>query len=187
MTTQRNLDPADRALAEEFGDYISEVAKKIVDPLKEVTESSLAAVSSETGAAAVKVDASVKNHIEQFDKKAASLLRALSKLKVDMEASVKGISEGHTQTRKELLIYAKKHSNDAREEMREQTIRLERSFLDAVEPRLEKLNEEVLSLFRQSVIDHQRAVEDKIAQLNIRAGFIAMGVLVLAFVLYVLK
>lgn len=187
MTSQRNLDPADRALADEFGNYISEVARKIVDPLEEVTESSLAAVSSKTGAAVSKIDASVSNHIEQFDRQSGYLTHSLSTLKDEMETVVKGIAEGHDLTRAELLGYAQKHSDDARKEMRAQTDRLERSFLDAMEPKMTQLNEEVLSLFKQSVIKHQQAVEAKIGKLKFGLAFVAIEVLVLGLFLYPLK
>lgn len=187
MGNKRNMDPADQALAEEFGDYISEVASKIIAPIQKVTETSNHSSSQTAKNAVTRIEFLVDNHIDQFSADSHELTSTLIAIKDDMKKVVSTIAEGHERTRTALLTYAIQHSKDARDEMKAQTEKLERSFVEAIEPKVQKLNDDVLSRFERIVIDHQRLAEKSFAQLKVGLALLAVQIAVIGIVVFFLS
>jgi hypothetical protein len=156
MSKKNEQDLADKALAEEFGLYISSVAREIVSPIQASTsdaDKSIKKVTADTEKTLVTL---IRSHQEEYSTKTIELIECLEGLGRGMHEAVAVVAEGHEETRQRLIAYATLQSEEARDEMAKQSALLGESFQAQVMPQLDSLTEPVTTLINDLKIQNEK-------------------------------
>ncbi|MFC1777324.1 hypothetical protein ACFL3I_08280 [Pseudomonadota bacterium] len=149
MSGKTNQDLADKALAEEFGIYISSVAKEIVKPVQTAARKAKESINKVCFDTDTKMRELITAHQEQFSKDSKNLSTCLQNSAEELKDIVSVVASGHDETRQRLIEYAIEQRNDAREEAKRQTVELFNAFKVEVQPQLNDLFEPVRLLTQE--------------------------------------
>lgn len=146
MFTISNQDLADKALAEEFGSYLSAVAAEVVSPINDSAQKAQSSIADSTqkaqssiASSAHKAQTSIIDSLKLTEKSSLSLIDTLGKIGVELKSTVASVYEGHETTRSNLIGLLKQHRDLAESEAAKQVQQLGLNIHADLVPRLEVL------------------------------------------------